>query len=62
MPGEDRWISIKDICEYLGASRQSVLIWIKTKNLPAAKMGKFWRFKQADVDEWMRKNYMGQKE
>lgn len=62
MPDTDRWISMKDACEYLGVSRQTVLTWIKDKRLPAAKAGKFWRFKQADIDEWMRTKYTDGKE
>ena len=56
MPDNDRWISMNEVCEYLGVSRQTILIWIKEKHLPAAKAGKFWRFKQVDIDEWMRQN------
>ena len=53
---------MKDACAYLGVSRQTVLTWIKDKQLPAAKAGKFWRFKQEDIDMWMRKKYTDAKE
>ena len=31
----DRWYSTKEICAYLGISRDTMLVWIATKNMPA---------------------------
>ena len=33
----DRWYSTKEICAYLGISRDTMLVWIATKNMPAHK-------------------------
>ena len=30
----DRWYSTKEICAYLGISRDTMLVWISTKNMP----------------------------
>jgi excisionase family DNA binding protein len=54
MIDNDRWLSLNEICEYLGVGRDTVLNWIKTKGMPSCKMGKFWKFKKEDVDEWVR--------
>ena len=36
----ERWYSMEEICEHLGVSRDTVLIWIKKREIPASKMGR----------------------
>ena len=36
----DRWYSLKEIMEHLGASRDTVLVWIAKRNMPASKVGR----------------------
>ena len=50
----ERWYSMKEICEYLGVSRDTVLVCKKKKNIPAAKIGRLWKFKVSEVDAWMK--------
>ena len=35
---DDRWLSMKEICEYLGVSHDTISCWI-AKDMPALKMG-----------------------
>lgn len=28
--------------------------WIDQRGMPASKVGKLWRFKTADIDEWVK--------
>ena len=51
---EDRWQSVDEIAEYLGVSKDTVYSWVTTKGMPGHKVGRFWKFKRADVDEWIR--------
>lgn len=51
---EERWISLKEVCDYLGVTRQTVLNWIAKRDFPSAKVGKLWKFKTDEIDEWVR--------
>ena len=50
----NRWYSLKEICEYLGVSRDTIFKWIDSKNMPAHKMGRQWKFKIDEVDNWIK--------
>ena len=47
---EDRWLSIKEIAEYLGMRRETIYVYLEKKNLPGHR---FWKFKIAEVDAWV---------
>ena len=51
---EDRWLSVEEIAQYIGVSRDTVYNWIKGKNMPAHKIGRLWKFKLEEVDEWVK--------
>lgn len=59
---ESRWVSMTEICEHLGISRDTAIKWINTKNLPAHKIGRLWKFKIIEVDDWVRSGGAGEKE
>jgi len=51
----DGWISIDDAAEYLGIKPVTLRTWIKKGNgIPAHKIGKQWKFKYAELDEWVK--------
>jgi excisionase family DNA binding protein len=51
---EDRWLSVDEIAAYLGIKRDTVYKWIDNKDMPAHKVGRLWKFKRVEVDEWVR--------
>jgi excisionase family DNA binding protein len=50
---EDRWLSVDEIAAYLGIKRDTIYKWIERKNMPGKKVGRLWRFKQDEIDEWV---------
>lgn len=50
----ERWYSTKEICAYLGVSRDTLLTWVAEKEFPAHKVGRNWKFKPSEVDEWVK--------
>jgi excisionase family DNA binding protein len=50
---EDRWLSVEEICKYLGVSKDTVYRWIDKHSMPAHRMGRLWKFKRTQVDAWV---------
>jgi excisionase family DNA binding protein len=48
------WVSVEGVAKHLGVARDSVYRWIEARNLPAHKIGRLWKFKLSEVDEWVR--------
>jgi len=51
---DDRWLSVDEMAEYLGVSKDTVYTWVTGKGMPGHKVGRFWKFKKDDVDAWVR--------
>ncbi len=49
----DRWLSVDEISEHLGVKRDTIYKWIGAKAMPAHKVGRLWKFKKVEVDEWV---------
>ena len=50
----DRWLSVDEIAEYLGISKDTVYTWVTNKDMPGHKAGRLWKFKTSEIDEWIR--------
>ncbi|WP_036859470.1 helix-turn-helix domain-containing protein [Porticoccus hydrocarbonoclasticus] len=51
---DDRWLSISEICLHLGVSKDTVYKWIDRQDMPAHRMGRLWKFKKDEVDQWIK--------
>lgn len=51
---EDRWLSVEQIAEYVGVSRDTVYAWLASGRMPGYKVGRQWRVKMSEVDGWIR--------
>ena len=46
------WVSVEQITEHLGVTRDSIYRWIDRKSLSAQRTGCLWKFKISEVGEW----------
>ncbi|WP_444962857.1 helix-turn-helix domain-containing protein [Nocardiopsis sp. M1B1] len=49
------WLSADDIAAHLGVTKDTVYAWIVKKTMPAHKVGRLWKFKASEVDDWVRR-------
>jgi excisionase family DNA binding protein len=43
---------LEEVAAYLRLKPQTIYTWAQDKKIPAAKLGKEWRFKKSMIDEW----------
>lgn len=48
------WTSVDDVARHLGVAKDSLYRWIDRRNLPAHRIGRLWKFKLSEVDDWVR--------
>lgn len=51
---QERWLSVDEIAVHMGVNPDTVYKWIERRKLPAHKMGRLWKFKASEVDEWVK--------
>ena len=39
----DRWLSVDEIAEHLGVSKDTVYIWVNERDMPGHKVGRLWK-------------------
>ena len=58
---EDRWLSVDEIAAHLGIKRDTVYKWISERQMPAHRVGRLWKFRKEEVDEWVRSGGAGER-
>jgi excisionase family DNA binding protein len=51
--GNEKWSSIEEIAEHIQVHKDTIRIWIRKGEIPAHKIGKQWRLKISEIDEWV---------
>ena len=54
MSSHTPWLSVEEIAQHLGVSKDTVYNWINQRQMPAHKVGRFWKFQVQEVDTWIR--------
>ncbi len=50
----EKWIGTKEVSEHLGITIDTIRKWIKDEKIPCHRVGKLWKFKLFDIDEWVK--------
>jgi excisionase family DNA binding protein len=51
---EESYVGINAAAEFLGIKTVTLRKWLKSKpNLPSHRVGKLWKFKISELDEWI---------
>ncbi len=54
MATAEHWVSVDEVCSHLDVNKDTIYRWVETKNFPAHKIGRLFRFKISEVDDWVR--------
>lgn len=49
----EAWVSVEQVTEHLGVTRDSIYRWIDRKGLPAHRIERLWKFTISEVDDWV---------
>ena len=51
----EKYISLEEAADYLGIRPVTLRSWIRDpqNEVPAHKIGRFWKFKCSEIDEWV---------
>jgi len=47
------WYSVEEIANHLGLSKETIYRWLEREAIPAHRIGKLWKFKPSEVDQWI---------
>ena len=50
----EKWSSLEETADYLGVTKDTIRNWIKKTDIPAHKIGRLWKFKISELDEWVK--------
>jgi excisionase family DNA binding protein len=50
----EQWVSVDQIAQHLNVKTFTIYKWLERKDMPAHKVGRLWRFKITEIDEWVR--------
>ena len=50
----ENYIGMEDAALFLNIKPVTLRKWIKDKNVPAHKIGKQWKFRRSELEEWVK--------
>lgn len=50
----EAWVGVTEAATHLSVTKETIRNWIKKKDIPAHRVGKLWKFKLSELDEWVK--------
>lgn len=50
------YLTVTEVSEYLKLPEETVYKYARTGRMPASKVGRYWRFEQTAIDNWVSRN------
>lgn len=50
----ERWVSLEDIANYVGLSKDTIRNYIKKDQIPFHRVGKQYKFRISEIDAWIK--------
>ena len=47
-------LSTGAVARWLGISTRTLCLWAECKEIPAMKIGRQWRFRESELNDWLR--------
>jgi PTS system nitrogen regulatory IIA component len=58
---DDDILTLEEVAKYLRVSERTVYDWAQKGDIPAGKIGTVWRFKKAEIEQWVNERLSGNK-
>ena len=62
MMSQDILLNVKQVAEYLQLKESTIYSWAQDGKIPAIKIGRTWRFRRSDLDNWLERHLKGEGE
>jgi excisionase family DNA binding protein len=53
-------LTLEEVAHYLRLKPQTIYKWAQERRIPAAKLGKEWRFRKSVLDRWLDQQMLGE--
>ena len=58
-PEGNEILTLEEVAAYLRLTPQTIYKWAQERRIPAAKLGKEWRFRKSIIDRWLDEQMLG---
>lgn len=56
IPKQKQLLDTKEASQFLGISRNTIYEWVVQKKIPYVKVGRLTKFRQEELEAWLKKN------
>jgi excisionase family DNA binding protein len=60
LPTDETFLTTEEVLEYLSVNLRTVYRLIKAGSIPAVRVGRQWRFRKRDLDQWLERQRSGE--